>query len=62
MNATAPLVFPGQEHVQIRRIFLIDIENIIGGVVTTLTQAELVWELLEDAVGLRAADQVITAI
>lgn len=59
MNAKAPLVFPGQEHTTTRRIFLIDIENIVGGVVTEQVQADLVWELLEDSVGLRASDQVI---
>lgn len=41
------------------KVFLIDIENIIGGVVTHRVQAELVWELLEGSVGLRPCEQVI---
>lgn len=62
MNAMGHHVFPRHHGADRRRVFLIDIENIVGGIVTEAHQAEHVWSELERAVGLATSDQVVIGV
>lgn len=59
MSTKMRAVRPKERGVKVRRLFVVDIENMVGGAVTDFEEAAHAWRLLKEAAGLRSQDQVV---